>query len=152
MSTELINRITVKKDGVYISSHSTNDTAPFHSWRCKGLSEIYAAEGQKGLDREIVCMLYEYAQLRGSHKSLDRYRYAIDSLQAQKIYKKYSDMIDERYESLDEADKKTVWYKLTEKAKEYRAYESEMRKKMYCEIAERCEEYDKKQKSRDLER
>ena len=122
MSTELINRITVKKDGVYISSHSSNDTAPFHSWRCKGLSEIYAAEGQKGLDREIVCMLYEYAQLRGSHKSLDRYRYAIDSLQAQKIYKKYSDMIDERYESLDEADKKTVWYKLTEKAKEYRAY------------------------------
>lgn len=152
MSTELINRITVKKDGVYISSHSSNDTAPFHSWRCKGLSEIYAAEGQKGLDREIVCMLYEYAQLRGSHKSLDRYRYAIDSLQAQKIYKKYSDMIDERYESLDEADKKTVWYKLTEKAKEYRAYESEMRKKMYCEIVERCEEYDKKQKSRDLER
>lgn len=152
MSTELINRITVKKDGVYISSHSSNDTAPFHSWRCKGLSEIYAAEGQKGLDREIVCMLYEYAQLRGSHKSLDRYRYAIDSLQAQKIYKKYCDMIDERYESLDEADKKTVWYKLTEKAKEYRAYESEMRKKMYCEIAERCEEYDKKQKSRDLER
>lgn len=152
MSTELINRITVKKDGVYISSHSSNDTAPFHSLRCKGLSEIYAAEGQKGLDREIVCMLYEYAQLRGSHKSLDRYRYAIDSLQAQKIYKKYSDMIDERYESLDEADKKTVWYKLTEKAKEYRAYESEMRKKMYCEIAERCEEYDKKQKSRDLER
>ena len=97
-------------------------------------------------------MLYEYAQLRGSHKSLDRYRYATDGLQAQKIYKKYSDMIDERYESLSDADKKTVWYKPTEKAKEYRAYESEMRKKMYCEIAERCEEYDKKQKSRDLER
>ena len=152
MSTELINRITVKKDGVYISSHSSNDTAPFHSWRCKGLSEIYAAEGQKGLDREIVCMLYEYAQLRGSHKSLDRYRYAIDSLQAQKIYKKYSDMIDERYESLDEADKKTVWYKPTEKAKEYRAFEREMRHKMYSEIAERCGEYDRKHKNRDLER
>ena len=28
MSTELINRITVKKDGVYISSHSSNDEAP----------------------------------------------------------------------------------------------------------------------------
>ena len=81
-----------------------------------------------------------------------RYRYAIDSLQAQKIYKKYRDMIDERYESLDEADKKTVWYKPTEKAKEYRAYESEMRQKMYAEIAERCEEYDRKHKNRDLER
>ena len=152
MSTELINRITVKKDGVYISSHSSNDTAPFHSWRCKGLSEVYAAEGQKGLDREIVCMLYEYAQLRGSHKSLNRYRYAIDSLQAREIYKKYSNMIDERYESLSDADKETVLCKPTEKAKEYRAYESEMRKKMYAEIAERCEEYDRKQKNKDLER
>lgn len=152
MSTELINRITVKKDGVYISSHSSNDTAPFHSWRCKGLSEVYAAEGQKGLDREIVCMLYEYAQLRGSHKNLNRYRYAIDSLQAREIYKKYSNMIDERYESLSDADKETVWCKPTEKAKEYRAYESEMRKKMYAEIAERCEEYDRKQKNKDLER
>lgn len=106
MSTELINRITLKKDGVYISSHSSNDSMPFHLWRCEGLSEIYAAEGQKGLDREIVCMLYEYAQLRGFHKSLDRYRYAIDSLQAREIHKKYSNRIAERYESLDEADKK----------------------------------------------
>ena len=98
MSTELINRITVKKDGVYLSSHSSNDTAPFHSWRCKSLSEIYAAEGQAGLDREIVCMLYEYAQLRGSHKSLDRYRYAIESPAAHAIYKKYIDQIDDKYE------------------------------------------------------
>ena len=65
MSTELINRITVKKDGVYLSSHSSNDTAPFHSWRCKGLSEVYAAEGQAGLDREVIRMLYEY----GPHSS-----------------------------------------------------------------------------------
>ena len=32
MSTELINRITVKKGGVYLSSHSSNDTEPFHAW------------------------------------------------------------------------------------------------------------------------
>lgn len=63
MSTELINRITVKKDGVYLSSHSSNDTAPFHAWRCDSLSDIYAAEGRKGLDREIIRMLYEYAEL-----------------------------------------------------------------------------------------
>ncbi|WP_418558837.1 hypothetical protein [Ruminococcus sp.] len=152
MSAELINRITVKKDGVYISSHSSNDTASFHSWRCEGLSEIYAAEGQKGLDREIVCMLYEYCQLRGSHKSSNRYRYAIDSLQAREIYTKYNDKINERYESLNDADKKSVWYKPTEKAKEYRAYEREMRSKMYSEIAKRCEEYDRKQKNKDIER
>ena len=145
MSTELINRITVKKDGVYLSSHSSNDTAPFHSWRCKSLSEIYAAEGQAGLDREI-------AQLRGSHKSLDRYRYAIESPAAHAIYKKYIDQIDDKYEQMDKADKDSVWYKPTEKAKEYRAFEREMRNKMYAEIAERCGEYDRKHKNRDLER
>ena len=152
MSTELINRITIKKDGVYVSSHSSNDTSPYHSWRCKGLSEIYAAEGQKGLDREVIRMLYEYAELRGSHKSLDRYRYAKDAPAARAIYQRFLDQSDERDEGLDEADQKTVWYKPTEKAKEYRAYEREMREKMYSEIAERCGEYDKKQKNKDLER
>ena len=146
MSTELINRITVKKDGVYVSSHSSNDTAPFHSWRCKGLSEVYAAEGQKGLDREVIRMLYEYAELRGSHKSLERYRYAKDAPEA------HSDQIDDRYESMEEADKKSVWYKPTEKAKEYRAYEREMRNRMYEEISARCGEYDRKHKNRDMER
>jgi hypothetical protein len=138
VSTELINRITVKKDGVYLSSHSSNDTSPYHSWRCKGLSEIYDTEGQKGLDREVIRMLYEYAELRGSHKSLDRYRYAKDAPAARAIYQRFIDQIDKRYEGLDEADQKTVWYKPTEKAKEYRAYEREMREKMYSEIAKRC--------------
>ena len=62
MSTELINRITVKKDGVYVSSHSSNDTLPTIRGGAKGLSEVYAAEGQKGLDREVIRMLYEYAR------------------------------------------------------------------------------------------
>ena len=147
MSTELINRITVKKDGVYVSSHSSNDTSPYHSWRCKGLSEIYAAEGQKGLDREVIRMLYEYAELRGSHKSLDRYRYAPE---AHAIYQKFTDQIDDRYGQMDEADQKSVWYKPTEKAKEYRAFERDMREKMYSEIAERCGEYDRKHRNRDM--
>ena len=152
MSTELINRITVKKDGVYVSSHSSNDTSPYHSWRCRGLSEIYDAEGQKGLDREVIRMLYEYAELHGSHKSLARYHYAKDAPAAHAIYQKYMDKIDDRYGQMDEADQKSVWYKPPEKAKEYRAYEREMRDKMYSEIAERCGEYDKKQKNKDLER
>ena len=116
------------------------------------MSEIYNAEGQKGLDREVIRMLYEYAELRGYHKSLARYRYAKDDPAAHAIYKEYIDKIDDRYEGLDEADKKSVWYKPTEKAREYRAYERDMRDKMYSEIAERCGEYDRKQKNRDLER
>lgn len=116
------------------------------------MSEIYNAEGQKGLDREVIRMLYEYAELRGSHKSLDRYRYAKDAPTARAIYQRFIDQIDDRYGQMDEADQKSVWYKPTEKAKEYRAYERDMREKMYSEIAERCGEYDKKHKNRDLER
>lgn len=48
---------------------------------------------------------------------------------------------------MDKADKDSVWYKPTEKAKEYRAFEREMRNKMYAEIAERCGEYDRKHKT-----
>ncbi len=51
---------------------------------------------------------------------------------------------------MDKADKDSVWYKPTEKAKEYRAFEREMRNKMYAEIAERCGEYDRKHKNRDF--
>ena len=152
MSTELINRITVKKDGVYLSSHSSNDSAPFHAWRCDSLSDIYAAEGQKGLDREIIRMLYEYAELRGRHKSLDRYRYAKAAPEAHVIYMRYLDQINDRYRQMEQADKESIWYQPTEKAKEYRAFEREMRNKMYSEIAERCGEYDHKYKNRDLER
>lgn len=152
MSTELINRITVKKDGVYLSSHSSNDTAPFHSWRCKGLSEVYDAEGQKGLDREVIRMLYEYAQLRGSHKSLDRYRYAMDCPEAHAIYKKYTDQIEKRYQGMDKADQDNIWGNPTGKAKEYRQFERDTENKMYSEIAARCSEYDRKHKNRDLER
>lgn len=61
-------------------------------------------------------MLYEYAEVRGSHKSLERYRYAKDAPEAHAIYRRYSDQIDDRYESMGEADKKSVWHKPTEKA------------------------------------
>ena len=80
------------------------------------------------------------------------YAYAKDAPAARAIYQRFIDQIEERYEGLDEADQKTVWYKPTEKAKEYRAYEREMREKMYSEIAERCGEYDRKHKNRDLGR
>ena len=97
-------------------------------------------------------MLYEYAELRGRHKSLDRYRYAKDAPEALAIYKQYTDQIDDRYEQLDQADQDSVWYKPTEKARAFNAYERRMRDEMYSVIAARCEEYDQKQKSRELER
>ena len=73
MSYELVNRITIKKDGVYISSHSNNDTAPFHSHRFEHLSKIYFEEGELQLDAALVHFL-EICEMRGEHPSVQRFQ------------------------------------------------------------------------------
>ena len=141
MSAVLINRITIKKDGVYLSSKSTCDSIPFHSWRCDGLSEIYETEGQKGLDREIIRMLYEYAALRGNHKSLARYRNTISSPKAHDIYQKYLDQVNSNYNKLEQSDRDSIWREPTEKAKLVKIRDRELMNTMYAEIATLCEDY-----------
>ena len=74
MSTEWIQRVSVRQDGVYLFSKSSNDNRPYHSWKCDSLTEVFNAQGQKGLDREMVRMLCEYVQIRGHHPSVERYR------------------------------------------------------------------------------
>lgn len=143
MATELINRITIKKDGVYVSTHSSNDNAPYHSVRIKSLSGVYKDEGQRGLDREVIRMLYEYASLRGNHHSLKRYYYALNSSYNDKVYKKYTDKINNYYDSLTEEDKKTIWsLHKTENAEKYHEYQDYMRNEMYKKMAYKCYEYD----------
>ena len=139
MSAMLINRITIKKDGVYLSSKNTNDSIPFRSWRCDGLSEIYKTEGQKGLDREIIRMVYEYGSFRGNHKSLTRYRSIISSPKAHTIYQKYHDQINTVYSKLEQADQDSIWHQPTEKAKLFLTREKELMNAMYTEIATLCE-------------
>ena len=80
MSRELINRITIKKDGVYISTHSSNDTSPFYSNKSSNLTNSYIKDGQIGLDKEILKMLLNYGELVGNHKSVIPYQKALDDL------------------------------------------------------------------------
>jgi hypothetical protein len=147
MSTELINRITIKKDGVYLSSHSSNDTSPFHSWKCNGLTEIYNKGGQKALDAEIVKMLYEYCRLKGNHKSVLKYQEVLNNPESRKIYRKYIDLIDDKYETLTEQDKKSQWNRESTKAfAEYVEYKNNMENLMYSEIAELIQEIEEPEK------
>lgn len=76
MGIEYINRITVKKDGVYISTKSNNDSCPYHSVRLEELSRIYAEEGKDAYEKELLRMIQSYCELRGSHKSLEKYRFS----------------------------------------------------------------------------
>lgn len=79
MSYELVNRITIKKDGVYISSHSNNDTDSFHSHRIDRLSKIYFEEGELALDAALVSVLLGACELRGEHPSVQRFRKVFES-------------------------------------------------------------------------
>jgi hypothetical protein len=94
MSFELVNRISVKKDGVYISTHSNNDSAPFHSVKLKHISDIMEWNGGvqfrkiKAL-KEFVkmfsyygnCRLAEYRQ--NEHESIKELRAAFDACYSQ---------------------------------------------------------------------
>lgn len=142
MGYELINRITVKKDGVYISSHSNNDTAPFHSHRIETLSKVYAEEGQKGLDREIFIMYYNYADFRGTHKSVERYLKVLNSSEAELLHKKYVDEVNDKYVELFDGDNG-----ITEEAeKEYEKFDKELKYNLCVALAELIEVFDERQK------
>lgn len=98
ISVELINRITIKKDGVYISTHSSNDTSPFYSVKNNSLTEIYNKEGQESLDKEIIDMCFSYCSLRGNHKSIVVYSKAIDRAINEKNFialKREYDLLDD---------------------------------------------------------
>lgn len=86
MGTELIRSVTVQKNNVYLTSKSNNDDQPYRFWHCESLSEVYRKEGHPGLDREVIRMLCEYAQLVGNHKSIARYRSALRSKKATQIH------------------------------------------------------------------
>jgi len=106
MSTELIRQVGVLPDGVYFESKNSNDDYPFHIWKCDDLTEIYNEEGQRGLDREIVIMLCEYAEIVGHYPSMERYRPCIRPGRA--LSKRCLDTIWQAYRNLAPEDAATI--------------------------------------------
>lgn len=147
MGYELINRITIKKDGVYISSHSNNDDEPFTSHRIDTLSKIYAEEGQKGLDREMFRMFFEYAQPRGNHKSVKRYEMVLKFPEVSLLNKKYTNVINEKYWELRKGFKTDADFYHSKERKEYDKFALEKRDIVYEGCAELCAIYDEQCKA-----
>lgn len=110
MSYELVKRIIIKKDtpktkgGVYITSHSNNDSAPFHSHRIESLSKTYNDGGQFALDVEIFRMTCEYAQLVGEHKSVIRYVNILRSPRISILQQQRQDAIHAFLQTIPECD------------------------------------------------
>lgn len=101
MATELINRISIKKDGVYVSTHSNNDTSPYHSVKVDFLTEAYRKGGQQELDKEMIDMFFYNSDFRGNHKSIIPYSRAIEKVIKDKkfleIRNKYDELNDKAF-------------------------------------------------------
>jgi hypothetical protein len=139
MSATLIDRIEIRKDGVYLSTHSPDDVNSYRTWQSEELSEAYQRDGQKGLDREMFRIFYEYAELGDFHKSTARYHRISNLPEAKALHRECFDRID-------------AFEKSCQSPSKFRAYDREMREKLYDKLAEKCGEYDKKQKNKDYER
>lgn len=125
MSSELINRISIKKDGVYVSTHSRNDTSPYTSTKVNFLSEAYKEEGQRGLDKKVVDMCFYNCELRGNHKSILPYKEAIKKA----IYDETFTKIRNEYSKLDDKA-----FDIANRFGEYKNLTKEESEKMYKEL------------------
>ena len=139
MSATLIDRIEIKKDGVYLSTHLPEDAGSHRTWRCDELSEAYQRDGQKGLDFEMFLILHEFAKLGTCHKSTARYHYVFNLPETKALRQECFSQID----AFEYSGKSPS---------EFRIYNREMRDKLYGQLAEKCGEYERKQKNRNLER
>lgn len=101
MSYPLINRITVKKDGVYFSHKENNDSMPYYSSKINGATKAYNEGGRKGLDEYMLKYIGVgqedgfVGQLRGSHPSVERLKAVshLDDLDAAMNQLQFNDLI-----------------------------------------------------------
>ncbi len=99
MGVEYINRISYKKDGVYISTKSSNDDMPYHSVKLERITEIYLDKGKSAADLELAHMFMDYCEPRGSHKSLDKFRFLFHSKKYHENYMEYIRKYDDEYDA-----------------------------------------------------
>jgi hypothetical protein len=136
VSTEWIQKITVKPDGVYLFSKNNNDKRPYQSKKCYSLTEVHSREGRAGLDREVMRMLREYAVIRGHHPSVERYRPCLSALKT--LEKAFIRTLGEEYAKLTPADKATAWSseeRQTDGAKAYTAFRKNAENELYTKLA-----------------
>ncbi|GHU58590.1 hypothetical protein FACS1894133_3630 [Clostridia bacterium] len=136
MGLEYIKKIAVKPDGVYLNTKSNNDSIPFRWVKIDSLTNIFEKEGQKGLDREIVNMLYNYAAIRGDDRSVERYKPCF-SQAAKQIREDFSEWRNSQAAELSSAELDSIrrGQPETEKARAYVKNAGEREAAVYERIA-----------------
>lgn len=117
--TVQVDRITIKKDGIYISSRESKKES-FKSTKNDYLTKIFFNDGQKALDIAFIQSCFEGVELVGTHYSILRYKDALEK--ATDIKKEFNDTKNKMSKFLTPIDKASLnmpSYKQTEKAKQY---------------------------------
>ncbi len=137
---ELVNRITVKKDGVYVSSKDSEEPGPYHSHISEVLTEVYEDGGQRALDQKVFELLNTMKiEMRGNHASVRRYEEAAKSPEGMEIREAYRVSWEACYDQLSEEGKKARWFgPVTQEVKEFYAKHEEYEQTMYRQLAELC--------------
>ena len=68
MSYERVKGIKIENNQVFINSHSNNDTAESHYWKCESLTKTLQEKGELELDIEIL-KAYEEGEFQSSIKN-----------------------------------------------------------------------------------
>lgn len=141
MSTEYIRAVSIRKGQVFLTSKSNNDDIPYHAWHCESLSKVYREEGQLGLDREIMRMLCEYAVLKGSHRSIARYRFALEALESKKVCQLTARKLKAAFELLPPLDQAHPFTAKSREAEAFRQTERKLLDRKYTVMAKMCQRY-----------
>lgn len=145
---ELVNRITVKKDGVYVSSRDSEEPEAYRSHYSEMLTRVYEDGGQRALDQKIFEMINEMdIEMRGNHASVRRYEEAAESPEGMEIRDAYRVNWEACFDRLSEEDKRNRWTgRLTPGLKEFYTKNKEYEQIMYRQLAEICSPVQKKVK------
>lgn len=137
MSYELVNRITLKKNGVYISSHSNNDTASFYSHKHEYLSRLYKEEGKLAFEAAMIKFLLENCELRGDHQSVVRYRELFASKAYKSLLEKKEKNLMDAYHACSSAVQAEIdaYCAKSNEAKAYFALEQNLNERFYRTLA-----------------
>lgn len=155
MRKKLINRITLKNDGVYVSCKDKNTSDFYRSQKINYLFDAYWRGGQKELDIEIIKLLECGNELRGNHKSIQPYKKIMQDFymfgkypQKSKIYNYQTLLLDKNF------DEKNVGMSKVELENEIK----KLRKSLYSDLADGVEknrreykEIDKKIEKQEIE-
>lgn len=139
MGVEYIKRITVKKDGVYLCTKSSNDSIPYRSVRIDGLTEIYKEKGQEGLDKELIGMFLDYCIPKGDHKSVLPFKKIHSDKRAIAALADWVQRASSaEYHELSDEDKKSQWIgQKTPAMERYLEHQKQERQK-YIDVLYEC--------------